>query len=318
MFSRIALRIGALILLLSTALPGQISQDHPELCGTQSPVALPLGLTAQTDRSSGVSTLAFAAAEGVRSIRLPGVQNEIQQVCPISGNRLVVFGAHDGYTVHIVELRSGTVVDSFPSYSPVMSPDGRWLAMRVFHATQTEFPVSEQYTLYDLTRSAQSNRHGSSPYTSEIPGEAVYPVTATGAPANIADVPDSSRHEFRSSSFYWSADSRYLAFADSVGKSLSIVLVSIDGDKIGRFVHGVAQAEVCAERAAVMQGAQIYDSAGAGTTVVTKLNSEGNCKPKDLTLTMSDFKRAAIEEHEPIKRKPAVKTQSSGKRESNR
>src|SRR4051812_20198962 len=98
---------------------------------------------------------------------------------------------------------------------------------------------SEQYMLYDLLASAQANRHGSTPYTSDIPGDVIYPAASGGEPTDVADVPDSARHDFRSGSFYWSPDSRYLAFADDVGESLSMVLVSVDSGKIRSFVHEV-------------------------------------------------------------------------------
>ena len=301
---------------LPTALSGQILQDRPELCGTQAPQPVPEGVSAWTDRSNGVSTLTVQGSAGTRTFRLPGVQSEIHEVCHIPGDRLIVFGAHAGYTVSVVELGSGEVVDSFVSYSPTMSPDGRWLAMRAFYPPQTEVPVSEQYTVYDLSATAQANRHGSTPYTSEIAGEPIYPLTHGGEPMIAMDVPDSARHEFRSASFYWSADSRYLTFADGVGKSLSILLVSVNAGKFSSFVHAVPAVVLCAAESTVVERAQIQDTPREvhGEVMVTAKFAGRGCEVKEVTLTMNDFSPATIERHEPAKRKTPTAKPHSGKR----
>jgi len=304
----------AMLCLFSGALRAQVAQDHPMLCGSYSPIALPESVTAEVDRSNGVATLTLKTTNGIERIRLPGVQREIQQVCPLQGGRLVIFGAHDGYTVHIVDTASGRVLDSFSSYSPSMSPNGRWLAMRAFYPTHTEFPVSEQYMLYDLAGTAQSNRYGIGPYTSEMPGKTVYPASPNYAPFSVIDISEAARHEFKSQSFHWSLDSRYFTFADRVGKTTSLILVATDGQNPETFIHSLARAEICAGELAVIQGEQIHSSADSNVTVVANVvGSEGGCGSRTLTVTLNDFKRAEIEQHVTPKRRPAVKNPEAGK-----
>ena len=40
-----------------------------------------------------------------------------------------------------------------------MSPDQRWLAFRKFYPARTELPVTEEYLVYDLTKTPAQNRN---------------------------------------------------------------------------------------------------------------------------------------------------------------
>ena len=251
---------------------------------------------------------------GYRRIDLPGVQDEIQQVCPIAQERLVVFGYSGGYAVYIMDQKKGAVADSFMGYSPVMSPNQHWVIFREFYAYHTEFVVGEQYLLYDLSGSAASNRHGLTPYTSGIPGRSVYPTTPGSAPVDRRDVPESQGHRFRSTSFYWSRDSGFVAFADSVQGTFSLVLSSVAADKITTYVHPVSSSDVCSgDPPAVSDTSDLtlkhaeISSVGSSPVIVAQFVSGGrHCTPKEITLGLADSKLAETEVYEPRQRKAAT------------
>jgi hypothetical protein len=305
----------ALGLLISTASLCQIAQDHPELCGNETQaVPVPPNVTAVTKAASATSTLTIEVNGSARRIDLPGIQDEIQQVCAIPGARLVVFGWHGGYSVYIIDQSKGTVVDSFTSYSPIMSPDHRWLAMRRFYAPQSDFVVSEQYLLYDLAGGRDSNRDPVGGHTSWAPGREIYPVVTNNAPIDPLDVPEPNTHQFRASSFYWSQDSQYLVFADTVQNAFSVVLSAIVGDKITTYIHRVSSSDVCSGDPSSVTDTSSLTLKHAGVTnignsaiIVAQLDSAGlACTPKQTSLGFADFKPAESEAWEHRKLKPAT------------
>ena len=138
----------------------QIDQDHPELCGKPGgTVPLPPNIAAAIDRSIGQGDLFLGSGNSATKISLPGVVNKIAEVCPLSDGRLVVF-AESGYStnIDIVDRAGALLKDDIWAFTPAMSPDQRWLAYRKFYPRHTELPVSEEYLLYDLTKSAGQNR----------------------------------------------------------------------------------------------------------------------------------------------------------------
>jgi hypothetical protein len=271
-------------------------------------------VTAVTKPESATSALTIEVNGSARRIELPGIQDEIQQVCVIPGARLVVFGWHGAYSVYIIDQSKGTVVDSFTSYSPVMSPDHRWLAMRQFYAPQSDFVASEQYLLYDLTGSRDANRHPVGRHTSWTPGWEIYPVVANNAPIDPLDVPESNTHQFRASSFYWSQDSQYLVFADAVQNSLSVVLSSIVGGEIKTYAHRVPSSDACpsdpssvADTASLTLKHADVTSVGNSPIIVAQLGTASpTCTPKQITLGLADFKLAEAEAWGHRKVKPAT------------
>ena len=216
-------KAGTLTLCFSFSMLGQIAQDHPELCGNGSHVvAVPKNVSAVLNRSNGVAVLALQINGSAHTLELPGVQHEIREVCPISQNRLIVFGWYETmHVITIIDETHGSIIDSFMAYDPVMSLDQHWLVMRAFHSLHPQLTPSELYLLYDLSQSPAANRHGLTPYTADIPGWEVYPVTPKNAPLEERDIPESENHRFQSSTFYWVPDNNSLVFADSVQETLS-------------------------------------------------------------------------------------------------
>jgi len=297
---------------------GQIAQDHPELCGNETRIVpVPGSLSAAIDRSNGVAVLTLQMTGSAHAVKLPGVQQEIREVCPISGNRLIVFGWYQ--TIHVITVidqTSGTVVDSFMAYDAVMSPDQHWLVMRGFYPLHPQVTPSEVYLLYDLSQSAAANRHGLTPYTADIPGWVVYPVVPKNAPIDPADVPDSEEHRFRSRTFQWSADSHSAVFADSMQDTLSIIVVTLGYDKIHTYVHPVSKSEVCMG-AAASAGTSDLTLAHAEVSTLpvsslvvhaefSSLDSGTPCISTQLNLHLHDFQAARTEVYKPRERNQAV------------
>lgn len=71
---------------------GQINQTFPELCGkSDGAVPLPPTIRATIDRSLGQGDLYLEIGDTTNKISLPGVVNEVDEVCPLTDGRLVVF-----------------------------------------------------------------------------------------------------------------------------------------------------------------------------------------------------------------------------------
>lgn len=309
------LAVCGLTFFFSLSSIAQIAQSHPELCGSAtSYLPVPQNISATTDSAIGVSTLTLAVSGSKRSIVLPGGSNEIQQVCELPDNRLAIFAWYIGevYTVTTINQVNGEIVDSVLSYNPVISPDRHWMVMRAFYPLHTDIPISEQYLVYDLRGTAATNRHGAKG-SQEIPGWAVYPSVTGNVPIDPLDVPDSQIHRFRSKSFYWAPDSRSIVFADSVGTDLSLILVSEKGDKFSAYEYPITPKAVCGE----VIGEKLEEPnftlthAELNSVVITEFQSDvEGCSPRQLSLNVSDFKRAPRRVYEP--RKLKVPTGSQG------
>lgn len=290
----------------------QIAQEYPELCGDRSlPVPVPEGVSAvQTADIQGANfILTLQLSNGLlRSARLPSLTNEIRQVCPV-GEHLVVFAwdAGGAYEICIIDMKSGSILDSFLAYDPVMSPDRRWLVMRVFYPYHTEFVVSEEYALYDLRASPQENRHGPVARSIDSPGWAIYPVLENNFQVEAGDVPDAQTHQFMSRSFYWDATGRYVVFADIQHDTLSVVLSRIEDSKITTWVHPLAASELCSSASESRLSQATVSLIDPLTPVVIAQFSpdESRCLQKPLTLTLTDFKPAEMESYPKVVGRPS-------------
>jgi hypothetical protein len=128
------------------------------------------------------------------------------------------------------------------------------------------------------------------------------------------DVPVSQTHRFRSNSFYWSGNSQFVTFADSVQDIFSVVLASITPDRITAYVHPISSADICSGDPGyfgdtsdlTMKRAEIT-SAGSSTVILAIFESaDRQCTPKQATLGLTDFKFAETEVWEHRKLKPST------------
>ena len=142
-----------LFLLFAIPTAAQIAQDRPDLCGKpNSSVPLPPGISATTSDAGADVTISVDNSKV--KIEMAGV-DEVQQVCPLPSNRILIFGLLDdrsAYGIALVDLTTGKALDDFLARTPTISPDQRWLAVRRFYPAQSDIVQSESYWLYDLTK----------------------------------------------------------------------------------------------------------------------------------------------------------------------
>ncbi len=238
--------------LLAYALPSpiraQILQDRPELCGNAL-VAIPLppGVSAISN-VVGLADLTIKLRDGsLKTMETDA--DEIRQVCPLDRDRLLLFGpvaGGDGYMVWILSQIDGAILDILGARNPVVSPDQHWLVYRERYPTRSEV-VWEQYLLYDLTKDAAHNARPSGTPQWDVggAGRMIFPVTANRARLHGFVVAPDQRHEFASESFFWSPDSRFIAFGNRVKRTTSVVIIDVGQGEPTAFVHPISASEIC-------------------------------------------------------------------------
>jgi hypothetical protein len=157
---KISLKVALLALNLAAGLHSQISQNHPEFCGdSHSNVQLPPGVSGLIDPANGSGKLIVRTKVAFNDIAVPGMVSEFQQLCPLGNGRLVVFASNGaGENVVIVDGKNGSRLDSFDGGFAILSPNQRWIAFTKFYPRGMEEPYSDEYLLYDLSRTAGENR----------------------------------------------------------------------------------------------------------------------------------------------------------------
>jgi hypothetical protein len=297
-------------LLLIVPSFGQIDQTHPELCGKPDGVVpLPSNVWATVDLSDGEGSLFIGTSVSSVKISIPGVVADvIEEVCPISNNRLVVFGnAGKGLkNINIIDTAKAALLDSFYGYRPAMAPNQRWLVYGKFYPQHTELPASDEYLLYDLAKGPAQNRPpGVSLDDDENVGRAIFPLGQKNLALDNIGVPENQQH-WRGSSFYWTSDSRAILFGDLLQKKFSIVLITLDSNgNTTSLVHPVSFADVCGKVADDdhlnhFESAEFDPEQNSDRSVRIRFNHPG-CAPKTLEFHLSDFQPAKPEIHVPIK-----------------
>jgi hypothetical protein len=313
--------VSLLPFLLATASFAQISQTHPELCGKPNGfVPLPPNVSATMDRSTGDADLFLKSGDSTAKINLPAVVNKIEEVCPLSDGRFVVFG-HSGYSasVDIIDSTTATLIDDIWGFSPAMSPNQRWLVYRKFYPRHTDEAVSDEYLLYDLTKTPAQNRPPGIALDDHWDvGRAIFPLGQKNLAGDNIGVPENQQHSCRSESFLWAPDSRAVAFADSVQGKLSIVLVGVDENgNTTASVRTISIAEVCGP--ATHEGSlpslditaselEVEQSGDRSIHLGFLTGMVPNCELKKVDLHLEDFQPAKTEVHvlEKPKRKATI------------
>lgn len=301
-------------LLLSGTAVGQLLQRRPDFCGAPGAlVPLPRNVSAVSYPEKGYSDL--SVREGAPPVRLD-MDEVIDQVCELPGNRIAVFGNSGAYgtNISIVDTQKAALVDTFLVYDPILSPNKRWLVYRKFFPRQTDLPPSDEYLLYDLSRSPAQNRP-SEPFSLDRldtdVGTPIYPVGWKNEPGDNIGAPESQRHA-HVSPFFWSPDSRAVVFADMIQEGRpDVVLVMID-DKGGTTASVYPYIPmVCTGEEAIARGRQAQPlivfgpPQGADLSVSIDFQSAG-CKPVRLRLRRDDFRPAKGENR--VIEKPTRKT----------
>lgn len=208
-----------------------------------------------------------------------------------------------------MDARKPALLDSFYAYTPTLSPDRRWLIFRRFYPSHG-VNASEQYFLYD----AESERErgidrGNDVSIADPAGILVYPRHPNGKPGDNIDLPLEMTHRFRTTEFYWAPDSSAVAFADSVDKNLSIVLVTSGADP-GVYTAAISVAEICPGGEARLDEATLSDARIAslpeGDHDVSIEVRIPQCRPSVVLIAAKDFHRAAVEKVTEHQRLPSV------------
>ena len=79
-------------------------------------------------------------------------------MCTLSNERLLVFiEASQGGSLEVLifNTRTSAILERFRTFNPSVSPNGRWLIYQVFYAHPPD--PSDEYVLYDLTKSPEEN-----------------------------------------------------------------------------------------------------------------------------------------------------------------
>jgi len=300
-------RVLALSALAALPAFGQVAQDRPDLCGKPN-IGTPVPDNVSAVSSPGSHTeLAVRLSASTAKIPMPGVIR-VDQVCPLEGNRLLVFatrGAGDS-DIFIVSGTTGAVLDSFLVQSPALSPDQRWLAMRDWITPTSQIPVTEQYLLYDLTKDAAGNRSfpGVDARTVKRYGRTMYPVTPGRVPFENHGVREDQVHSFGGGVFLWAADSKSVVFTDRTDAGLTVILVIIEGSDLTTLLHPVSADGVYG----ILSEASVTMAREDLLEVRATFRAEGPTPyTKSITLHRGDFQLAKVEEFVPPPKKPSVR-----------
>ena len=292
-----------LVLSFSGPATCQLPQSHPELCGTPSAVvAPPPGMSAVLDRDS--VAVRFFFGNRADPVSVTAFLDEIAEVCPLSDGRIVAFGADSGAlpggtTMFIISGSPEALLDTIGGYRPAMSPDQRWIVYRKAYSPHNSEPVSEEYLFYDLSKSATQNRAAGIPLVDDTDvGATVFPPGMANLPSdNTSGLPEEQRHS-AASGFFWSQDSKSLAFADVLLGRTSIVLVTIGSSgATGAFVHPLDGVLACAVGDSAATRIELGPEQGAQGTIIADFATE--CGRKRLELHRADFQPAEAEVHVP-------------------
>jgi hypothetical protein len=285
-----------------------MNQTRPELCGkADAPVALPSGIAVTIDRST--DTAAMFLGEGITATKLdlPGIISELAEVCPLpDGNRLLLFGdTSNGENMILVNVRDRQIVDSFEGFYPALSPNQRWLVYRKFYPRHVLAPVTEEYLLYDLNKTAGQNRpQGIGTDDRYDVGSPVFPLGLKNLLIDNLGVDESQTHR-PSSGFYWAQDSGAFLFGDILNDSFSLVVITVGSDgSTSAYEHTVHESEVCKGDPALSKGylpsiahAEIGPDESDRLLNVDFQTIPGVCDGKSLEFHMKGLDRPAMETH---------------------
>lgn len=163
---------------------------------------------------------------------------QVDEVDIISGTRALILSRASANfpEATVVELPSGKVVDHFASFRPALSRDHHLLAfLKDFPGHPGPVEITDEYIVYDLTRSATYNRPQFKPGVTYDTGWPVYPLGATNAAGENILPQGSPYHSLASQRLFWLGHYT-LAFADFFEGQNRLVVVSLS--------HGVKDPEV--------------------------------------------------------------------------
>ncbi|MBZ5585000.1 MAG: hypothetical protein LAQ30_22875 [Acidobacteriia bacterium] len=200
--------------------------------------------------------------------------SRLEDACADSRGRYLLFGGGRTGATDVVIAASRprwSMVDEFLTYDPVRSPDGRWIVYRKFYPATAARNVSEEYRIYDLSKSRDKNRSHDAE-GNVVAGSLIYPFDQRpqSAPSENARaakgaereketefLSQAQQHRFGSYSFYWSDDSRSLVFADSQFTKPVIVLLTLNGEILRTYTRTMSEADIACQGPRFLRAARV-------------------------------------------------------------
>ncbi|MGH9451733.1 MAG: hypothetical protein ACRD11_14545 [Terriglobia bacterium] len=152
---------------------------------------------------------------------------------PPGVDRVAILGREGSMlsAVFVVGLPGGRTLDTFSAVWPSASPDHRFIAYRKWFPAHppAQVSVSDEYLLYDLTKSPAFNRPNGAAGLRDDVGWPVYPQGAKNASPLENLVPRGTpAHSMASNGFFWLGEET-LAFVDRWHGVDSLVLIGLKG-----------------------------------------------------------------------------------------
>lgn len=155
--------------------------------------------------------------------------NQIDQMDIFEG-KLLILGraAANSSEASVVDIPSGKILDRFPCFMPVVSPDHRFVAfLKSFPGHPGPVSVGAEYLVYSLAQNGAYNRPHLEAGKAYDAGWAVYPPGATNASGeNLVPGLDSPVHWISSARMFW-LDAETLAFTDRYPGESRLVVVNL-------------------------------------------------------------------------------------------
>ncbi|HEY5648384.1 MAG TPA: hypothetical protein VIU33_02715, partial [Nitrospiria bacterium] len=137
--------------------------------------------------------------------------------------------------ITIIDLQTGSVLDTLMGFGPSFSPGGRFLVFQKYYSPKSSDPQkqSDLVLLYDLERSMEENRmKGLSTYRNNPigliteAGRPVFPaVNARKKRYRVWVRDEGKRHRIIPGGFFWLKNDNRLAFVDRMGESFQLIVV---------------------------------------------------------------------------------------------
>ncbi len=163
-----------------------------------------------------------------KSVELPSEFVEVNTLNLYKTNTLIITGMVNGNVgeVVLVDVGAGKVLDHFPCYTPVVSPDTRWIAFIKFFPPHGISSAESHVMLYDLSLTPEQNRPAHTKRDIATVGRVVFPPNTANLQGDNVDIPE-PYHTVLSQSLFWNTGSTTFAFADFYKNVYSAVLISV-------------------------------------------------------------------------------------------
>jgi hypothetical protein len=165
---------------------------------------------------------------GTKRVALTKEIKEVDEIHIIDAAKAFVVGryAEDVSVITLLDLVNGAAIDSFRCHYPTVSPDGSRVAYVKHFTPHFVEGVTNEYLAYDSTLTPAQNR-AISVVLNDLTnvGIPLYPVGSLNVSGDVEGQP--VQHRMTSDGFFWSPDSRSVAFTDATpGNGLNMAVIA--------------------------------------------------------------------------------------------